>query len=121
MKIIRCDHLSSVTNTIRKYYHLGDVRISDVSLYNTEDVHRYHTHRKITEILFVIEGSIKVKIKENGKIKELIVNKNNIAIFEPNEMHTVASVKDTARVIVFKYLSENKDLLETFINDFQDE
>lgn len=121
MKIIKCDHLSNVTNTTRKYYNLDDVRISDVSLYNTEDVHRYHTHHKITEILFVIEGSIKVKIKENGKIKESIVNKNNIAVFEPNEMHTVASVKDAARVIVFKYLSKDGNLLETFINDFQDE
>lgn len=121
MKIIKCDHLSNVGNTTRKYYNLEDVRISDVSLFNTEDVHRYHYHTKITEILFILEGSIKVKIKENGKIKESIVNTNNIAIFEPGEMHTVASVKDIARVIVFKYLSEHKDLLETFISDFQDE
>lgn len=121
MEIIHCNRIVDFSNTTRRYYNLGDVRISDVNLHNTDEVHRYHRHREITEILFVIEGSIKVKIKENGKIEESIVNKNSIAVFNPNEMHTVASVKDTARVIVFKYLSKDENLLETFINDFQDE
>jgi mannose-6-phosphate isomerase-like protein (cupin superfamily) len=121
MEIIHCSKLINFSNTTRKYYNAGDIRISDVSLHNTEEVHRYHKHNLITEILFILEGSIKVKIIENGKIKESIVNKNNIAIFKPGELHTVASINETARVMVFKYLSEDKNLIETFINDFQDE
>lgn len=120
MEIVNCTRIFDFSNTTRKYYNLYDVRISDVNLYNTNDVHRYHIHHKTTEILFVLDGSIRVKIKENRKITEFAVNKNKIVIFKPGESHTVSSIDNNARVMVFKYLSKNENLLEMFINDFEE-
>ena len=120
MKIIYCSKLMDFSNTRRNYYNVGDIRLSDVSLYNRDDAHRYHKHNRVTEVLFVLEGSIIVKIKEDEKIKEQKVNKNNIAVIYAGGKHTVASVEEKARILVIKYIKTNEDLLETFLSDFEE-
>lgn len=121
METIHCSKMMEFENTTRKYYNCSDIRISDVYLHNRDDVHRYHKHLKVTEILYILEGSILVKIKENEKITEYKINKNNIAIISARENHTVSSIDEKSRVLVIKYLKRNENLLETFLNDFQGE
>lgn len=119
MEKINCSRMSEFSNTLRKYYDLGDIRISDVHLYNSNDIHIYHRHTKITEVLFVIDGQIKVKIKDNDKIKESIINSNEIVRFNTNELHTVSAI-NKARVLVLKYLKHNENILDIIINDFEE-
>lgn len=119
METIHCSKMMEFENTTRKYYNLRDIRVSDVYLHNRDEVHRYHKHNAVTEILYVLEGTILIKIKED-KITEHKVNKNNIAIILAGEKHTVASVDEKARVLVIKYIRKNEDLLETFLGDFEE-
>ncbi len=121
MKKIKCFNILEFSNTKRNYFNCEDIRISDVYIYNKDDVHLYHSHNKVTELLYVLDGIIIVKIKKNGEIEEFKIKKDNIAIISAKEKHTVASITDTARVLVFKYLKTDKDLLTIFLNDFQDE
>jgi mannose-6-phosphate isomerase-like protein (cupin superfamily) len=119
MEIIKCSKIMEFSNTERKYYNLYDVRISDVKIYNKDDVHLYHVHNKVSEILFVLDGTILIKIKENDKtIFTYKVNKNQVAVISAGEKHTVCSIEDTARILVFKYIKNNMNLLEIFLNDF---
>jgi len=119
METIHCSKMMEFENTTRKYYNCSDIRISDVYLHNRDDVHRYHKHLKVTEILYVLEGTILIKIKED-KITEHKVNKNNIAIILVGEKHTVVSVNEKARVLVIKYIRKNEDLLKIFLSDFEE-
>jgi len=116
MEIIKYSNMREFDNTLRTYYNLDDIRIINVHLHNKDARESYHTHKKITEILLVIEGNICVKIKRNGIIKEHIITTGNIVTFMPGDIHCV--IGDYARVIVFKYLKTNENLLETFINDW---
>ena len=117
MKIIKYANMREFDNTLRTYYNLQDVRIVDVHLHNETTQELYHTHETITEILFVIEGNIHIHIKRNDKIEYRTITTGNMIVFEPNEVHYVFS--DNARVIVFKYIKTNENLLETFINDWR--
>ncbi len=119
MEVIHCSKLMDFSNTTRKYYNLHDIRISDVYLQNRDDVHRFHKHNSVTEILYVLEGIILVKIKED-KIIEHKVNKNNIAIILAGEKHTVCSISEKARILVIKYIKKDEDLLEIFLGDFEE-
>ena len=116
MQITKYVNMREFDNTLRTYYDLQDVRIINVHLHNKNAKELYHTHKKITEILFVIDGTIYVKIKLDNKIEEHIIKTNNVITFNPGEMHYVYG--DFARVIVFKYIKNNENLIETFKNDW---
>jgi mannose-6-phosphate isomerase-like protein (cupin superfamily) len=117
MKITKYANMREFDNTLRTYYNLQDVRIINVLLHNKNTKELYHTHDTITELLYVIEGNIYVKIKRDNVMEEHIITSNNIITFEPGEVHYV--VGDYARVIVFKYIKTNDDLLKTFIDDWR--
>jgi len=120
MEIIKCSRISNFNNSTRTYYDAHDVRISDVFLpYNVGSKDLYHTHKEITEVLFILEGRVLVKILKNADTKEYIINKNKVIIFSPGEKHCVKPIGDNARVIVFKYLKTEKELLSLFISDWE--
>lgn len=121
MEVINCSRMSNFNNSTRMYYDAHDVRISDVWLPYDEMYHTdmYHTHNEITEILFILEGRISVKIMDNCIPIEHIINVNKVIIFKPGERHCVKPFGDNARVIVFKYLKTDKELLDIFISDWE--
>ena len=117
MQVTKVINMREFDSTLRAYYNLQDVRIIDVHLYNKDVRELYHTHNEVTEILFVLEGTIQVRIKDGKDIKERTVITGNIVTFEPGELHHVMG--DNARVIVFKYVKTKNDVLETFIHDWK--
>ncbi len=119
MKIINPSNISNFNSATRIYYNLEDVRILDVNMRNNNDSDLYHLHKTITEILFVIDGLLEIKIKNENKIDTFTVNKNKIIVFDPGESHSVKSVKRNTRIIVFKYVKQNKNLLNLFLNDWE--
>ena len=120
MKILSPANISDFNSAMRIYYNLDDIRISDVNVHNSHTADLYHKHETITEILFVISGSVEVKIKRDDKIDKFKVSRNKVIVFNPKESHAVKSIGKNARVIVFKYLKmQDKNLLNLFINDWE--
>lgn len=119
MKIINCSKISNFNKSTRKYFNINDIRILDVLVYKNDknDKEMYHKHNKITEILFILDGELEVKIKYNDK--KIKVYSGQIIVFYPGESHIVTSLTETTRVLVFKYIKTDNNLLETFINDWE--
>jgi len=120
MKISKSSNMAEFGSALRIYYNLDDVRVSDVHLHNSKNDDLYHIHTKITEILFIIDGSLEIKIKTDKGIETYTANRNKVVIFYPHESHAVKCVGRSARVIVFKYVKNtDKNLLNLFIDDWE--
>ena len=120
MKISKCANMAEFGSALRIYYNLDDVRVSDVHLHNSNAKDSYHMHNHITEILFIIDGSLEIKIKTEKGIETYTANRNKIVIFYPHESHAVKCIGRSARVIVMKYVKNtDKNLLNVFINDWE--
>lgn len=120
MEIIRVSRIADFGGANRKYYDMGDIRILDVHHHPGQLDESWHFHNEITETLFIIEGKIQVKLKEKGKITEVIVNPNEIIKFSPKEVHQVTPLTTITRILVVKYISKNEMLIPVIAHDWQD-
>ena len=77
----------------------------------------WHHHERILEVLFIIEGELKVEWKENSKIKKQIVKSGDLIETE-NTPHTFSNHTDkVVKFIVFKMVPTGKNKKELMKND----
>lgn len=115
MDIIKCTQIADYDGSTRKYYNAMDVRIIDVNIHDKSNL--FHKHNIITEILFILDGDIEVLTNDGKEIQRCIVHAGNVIIFHPNELHCTKSITK-ARIIVFKYIKTNNDLIDLFRSDW---
>lgn len=117
MKIIRSkeSEVKEYSKEIRRYYLFKDFRIVHTILF-PEDQQDFHTHKKIIEATFIIKGNIEVII--DTKKKSIILKKNDLIIFFPNELHMIRNCsKRNSEIITFKKIYEEDDYNGLFGND----
>lgn len=121
MEIVECSKIVDFGGSIRRYYNIQDIRILDVSHHSQEE--QWHRHNEITEVLFILEGLVRVQVKdESGEIKkDVLVNPDEVVVFKPKEWHLVLPRTPKTRIIVIKYLYSGMNLLPTFIKDWEGE
>ena len=113
MEIIGINRTADFNGSIRQYYNIHDVRILDVTSYAREE--RFHKHLKITEILFVLEGKIKVLTKT--ETKELLPNQ--VVVFKPHEYHKTEPITENSRVLAIKYIQKDDNLIPLISSDWE--
>ncbi len=77
----------------------------------------WHHHDKISEALFILEGTAKLKWKENGEIKEQILNPGDLAEMEQNPHSLINDSSETIRYITLKQLLTGENKEEIFKKD----
>ncbi|MDP1845977.1 MAG: cupin domain-containing protein [Candidatus Moranbacteria bacterium] len=78
---------------------------------------KWHHHAKIWETIYIIEGELVARWKENGKIKEQTVKTGDV--IEPGYIsHTFENrTEEVVKFIAFKQILAGKDMRETIEND----
>jgi uncharacterized cupin superfamily protein len=119
MKIVKPEEVSRVLKpegTDVRYYLFSDYEIH----YNDQAPHTtqsWHHHERIWETLFIIEGELIAKWRENGQEKSEIV-KAGYVIETERSPHTFANETDSmVRFLVVKRIPADEDYSETFKSD----
>ena len=119
MKIIKAedsDHVAKQEGINVNYYLFKDYEVHyDEQVPNTTQP--WHHHEKIWETLYVIEGELTARWKDNGEEKSQIVQAGDLIETE-HTPHTFSNDStQTARFIVIKHIPSNEDHSETLKTD----
>ena len=87
---ITCGIIKDLTNT-------SDFKDMDFAHVTITDSTKKHYHKKLTEVYYILKGSIKVEI--DGKIEEL--SKNSLIMIYPNTNHKAwKTSEENAEILV---------------------
>jgi uncharacterized cupin superfamily protein len=81
-------------------------------------VQKWHHHSTIWETIFIIEGEIEIRWRdEKGEQKSQIVSKGDVIEVEKTS-HTLANIGlETAKLVVFRFVPTGEDKREAIKND----
>lgn len=99
MKKVDAAHLADFGGSVRKYFDFNFLRILTVEHY--ADMEDMHLHNKTSQILYVINGRIKVIDDQEN---EIIVNKDEFIHIPIQEFHKVSPVLKNTKILVIKYI-----------------
>ncbi len=109
-------HVKKPEGTDVHYYLFKDYEVH----YNEQDPHTtqtWHHHEKIWETLYIIDGEIAAKWRENGKEKSQIVKAGDLIETERTP-HTFSNDSDkVVRILVIKRMPSDQDHSETLKTD----
>lgn len=114
IEIINCSRIADFNGSTRKYYNIHDIRVLDVTAHDEEK--RFHKHNKVTEVLFTLDGDIRVYIKD--KDVEL-VSPNHVIVFPPGEYHRIEPVGKNIRVLCIKYIRSDNNTIDLLSSDWE--
>lgn len=119
MKIIKSAdaiHVEKPEGTSVRYYLFNDYEVH----YNDQAPHTtltWHHHEHICETLYIIDGQLTAKWREEGKEYSEIVKSGDLIEVE-NTPHTFINESDeTVRFLVIKRISNNDNFKEIFKTD----
>jgi len=87
---------------VRKYFDFPGIRVMLAN--NYKDTEGMHTHKKMSQIIYVIKGEVWVFYKDTTMSQ--ILNSGEILYIPPNIWHDV-SAKEGTKMLVLKYHSDN--------------
>ena len=77
----------------------------------------WHSHDKIEEVLFVLDGPLNILYLKDNQEKKEILDCGDLVRFEKT-MHTIENTTDqTLKFIVFKLILDGKKKTDIFVND----
>lgn len=113
LDIIKVDRIADFCGSTRYYYNLWDTRIIDVR--HHDNIETWHKHNQVTEILFILEGKVRV----NTEIESKDLKENQVVVFPPNEKHYVEPLTPKTRILVFKYIKSKNNNIGLISNDWE--
>jgi uncharacterized cupin superfamily protein len=119
MKIIKATdvlHVQKPEGTDVHYYLFKDYEVH----YNDQTPHTtqtWHHHEKIWETLYIIEGELTAKWREDGKEKSQVVKAGDLIETERTPHTFSNNSDDLACFLVIKRMPSNKDHTETLKTD----
>ena len=119
MKIVtknQANHVKKDNGVIVDYYRFKEYQLhfdEQPSGIQTD----WHHHEKISEALFILEGNPKLQWKENGKIREQILNPGDLAEMEQNPHSLLNDSGKTIKYITLKLLLDDENKEDIFIED----
>lgn len=114
LEIINCNRIADFNGATRKYYDIHDMRVLDVTVHHGEE--KFHKHNKVTEILFTLNGEIRVFTKDED-IK--LVSSNQVIVFPPGEYHRIEPVGEKVRILAIKYIRTENNQIELLSSDWE--
>jgi quercetin dioxygenase-like cupin family protein len=128
MEIFRRESLPVInmngSDETRRYYefsHRGFVIVE--TCIPPGHVQNEHRHDQLLDIMFVLEGEIRVSQREDGIVHEETLNEGDMICFAPPVFHNVANVSnEPARTLTLKMRADStrsaQDLARLFKSDW---
>ena len=77
----------------------------------------WHSHEKIEEVLFVLDGPLTILYLDGGAEQKTILEKGDLVRFEKT-MHTIENTTNqTIKFLVFKLILDGKKKTDIFVSD----
>lgn len=112
-----CTAMKDFGGSIRKYFDFGCLRIMLVEHY--ADLESWHKHETTSQIIYVIEGTIKVySTTSDGESGSEIVSENEFIVIPAEEWHKVVPETDATKLVVIKYIEQNINIIEQLKSDY---
>lgn len=109
-------HITKPEGTSVDYYLFKEYEIH----YNEQSpktTQTWHHHKKIWEVLFILEGELTAKWREGNEEKEEVLKAGDLVETERTPHTFTNNTENIVKFLVFKQIPQEKDFSETFKTD----